>query len=786
MTPYEKAALWRKDSYLYLGQDVTDHSPIAITADTLAVSHVHMIGPIGSGKTIGVAQIAEPLLLDPDASVIAIDLKPGGGDIYPKLRDFCFAYGLAERLDLLDFSNEQIVTGFAPMMPNGLIPTAHAKKIRSQFLAGVGQTSFDDTRQLSKWMFIALYASRLLEMDLVEAWEILLPGSALRRRILPQIPDPFLKRELQYLESLSPARQDQLLSSSIALLEQVIADAYIRPFLTHRPSLNIKHSLQQRRHILINLGHDAPLSIDDVRILGRMIVNEVVTSVFANQGKYGPTYLILDECHLSLSRDISLALDTGRQHGLRCFLIHQYLGQLLAEDGSRILFDSIMSSGRIKLIFGGLSTADLEILENETRFGEIDIYKRKHTLYSLETHQRETTREVVMEGESYQYSRGMSWPTATTDTLSKTTSHGTQRSITDSSQDSEGESFGDAQHEMDSVAYGTARGRSRSVTDSTTAIDAASWNRSQSNGSNWQNSESETNTWNNGRSIGSGEQQSLGYTLPADEDNDPELAKVYHHSSGTNSQQSDSSSVGGARARGHGTGVNRSQTEGEGGSHAMSNGRALTTADSEVDTETYGSSTGNTKSHTVQRTHGTGRAVLHGENEQVANGTSRAVSQGETPSESETWGVNRSVSTVPFHEIEQCLRVSNIEYVSREEQGILNIRQMKYQQIAECMLSVPMHPKAAFFHFDWRESLWISDELREADHALVYDRPYHTPRVQHTDVIEGEAREVRTPKGVRALPSPAPADAPADPEAEAALWEHWLNMGHGRKRRQEK
>src|SRR4029453_7205960 len=101
--------------------------------------------------------------------------------------------------------------------------------------------------------------------------------------------------------------------------------------------------------------------------------------------------------------------------------------------------------------------------------------------------------------------------------------------------------------------------------------------------------------------------------------------------------------------------------------------------------------------HTVQRAHITGRAVQHGENEQVTNGLSRAVQHGETPSESQTWGVNRSVSIVPFYEIEQRLRVSNIEYVSREEQAILHIQQMQNQQIAECMLKVPMNPQAAFF-----------------------------------------------------------------------------------------
>jgi len=429
----------------------------------------------------------------------------------------------------------------------------------------------------------------------------------------------------------------------------------------------------------------------------------------------------------------------------------------------------------------------LEILENETRIGEVDIYKRKHTLFTLETHQLESTREVVSEGENYQYSRGMSWPTATTDTLSAATSRGTQRSITDSTQDSDGESFGDAQHEMESVAYGTARGRTRSLTDTTTATDAASWNRSKSNGSNWQDSDSETATWNAAKNSGSGEQQSLGYTLPAEEDNDPELAKVFHYSSGTNSQQSATSSVGGARARAHGAGGNHAQTEGVGGTHATSNGRALSTADSEVDSEIYGSSTGSSKSHAVQRAHITGRAVQHGENEQVTNGASRAVQHGETPSESETWGVNRSISTVPFYEIDQRLRVSNIEYVSREEQAIQHIQQMKYQQQAECMLSVPMNPEAVFFSFDWRKPVWISDEQRDAAHAYVYAPACHTARVQFDDVIDAEeVREIRKRKQVAALPSPVPVDAPADPAREAELWDSWHDMGHGRKRRQEK
>jgi hypothetical protein len=280
----------------------------------------------------------------------------------------------------------------------------------------------------------------------------------------------------------------------------------------------------------------------------------------------------------------------------------------------------------------------------------------------------------------------------------------------------------------------------------------------------------------------------VGYSLPADEDQDPELARVMHYSEGTNSSQSDSSTVGGARGSGHAAGGSRSLSEGEGGSHATSTGRALTLTDSEVDTETFGTSNGTSKSHAVQHSHANGRAVQRAETEQSTTGASRSLSDGETPSESETWGVNRSVSTVPFYEIEQRLRVSNIEYVSREEQAILHIQQMKYQQQAQCMLSVPMNPEAAFFQFDWRKPVWISDEHRAADHVRVYAPACHTARVQFDDIIDAEVREVKKRKEVAAFPSPIPVEGPteSEPETEKALWDRWHEMSSGRKPRQEK
>lgn len=147
MSPSERARLWRRDGLLYLGTDKQDGSPLYLSKQTLSVSHCHGIGAIGSGKTQGVYQLCWPLILDPSASFVVLDGKPGGGEISNMFRDFAIAYGQSHRLDLLDFSNQEVVTGYAPMAPNGLIPTAHAKKVRQVFRVGVaGASSFDQTR----------------------------------------------------------------------------------------------------------------------------------------------------------------------------------------------------------------------------------------------------------------------------------------------------------------------------------------------------------------------------------------------------------------------------------------------------------------------------------------------------------------------------------------------------------------------------------------------------------------------------------------------------------------
>jgi len=74
--------------------------------------------------------------------------------------------------------------------------------------------------------------------------------------------------------------------------------------------------------------------------------------------------------------------------------------------------------------------------------------------------------------------------------------------------------------------------------------------------------------------------------------------------------------------------------------------------------------------------------------------------------------------------------------------------------------------------------------LEQRDNENIAGRGDHgaSDVTGNSDVVDVEVREIRKRKSIVALPSPAPVDAPANPDAEAALWERWHTMS----RRQEK
>jgi hypothetical protein len=144
--------------------------------------------------------------------------------------------------------------------------------------------------------------------------------------------------------------------------EAFVYNPTIRRILTQQHhSLDIGQVLADDQILLVNLEEYRPLRSDDVRILGRLITNDTLAHVFERpETERSPVYLIIDEVQDFATRDLCGTLEKGRELGLHCLLAHPHCAQLMEEDKSGYLFDSVMNNASTKIIFGGAAVRDLE------------------------------------------------------------------------------------------------------------------------------------------------------------------------------------------------------------------------------------------------------------------------------------------------------------------------------------------------------------------------------------------------------------------------------------------
>jgi hypothetical protein len=371
-------------------------------------THFHVMGPPDSGKSRFLLSVLECLAPDPNATIVGINPK---GALTRMARDWIIGHGLAKRLVWFDPGEAGSVIGYNPLWPNGLAPTTHAKAVREAIRSAWGQSSFDQTPQMARLLYLSLAVARTLGQTLLEALQLLRSGpagSAFRAALFPALHDRFLTDALTWFDSLHERRQEEIAASTVARLESFICDPLICRILTQPHPLNLAHVFAERKILLVNLEIGRPLLMDDVKLLGRFIVNDVVNHLFSRPpSPNAPVYLILDEVQNFATRDLCSVLDMGRELGLHCILAHQTLGQLRGEDDTQFLYDSVMGCARTKFYFGGLHVQDLELLVKDACIGEFNPYKVKDELQTLILDPTESRRDVVTHGRNLGASRSV-------------------------------------------------------------------------------------------------------------------------------------------------------------------------------------------------------------------------------------------------------------------------------------------------------------------------------------------------------------------------------------------
>jgi len=419
---------------LLLGSDIDTGESVRILRELLA-THFHVMGPPGTGKTRLLLWLFRALSADPGATVVLFNVK---GALGRMARDWAIADRLTDRLVMFDPGESAAIIGYNPLSPNGLSVTTHAKAAREAFLAGWGQSSLDQTPQLARLLFLALAVVRELGLTLVEAVRLLQPGSTVRRLALRQLRDGHLREALAYFDSLRDQRQEELAASTLARLEAFVNDDAVRRILIQQKrSMDLGKIIAEHKVLIINLEQYRPLRLDDVKLLGRMLVNDLLAHVFARpEHARTPVYLIIDEVEVFATNDLCNALDQGRELGLHCILAHQHYDQLLEEDGSGRLLSSVKNCARTKVVFGGLSVEHLEPIAKEFSIDEFDPMAVKDEIRHLELDPVESRRLVL----SATLGGGRNWGTGTS--RQKGRGHATGLSHTTAESDSTGSGIG--------------------------------------------------------------------------------------------------------------------------------------------------------------------------------------------------------------------------------------------------------------------------------------------------------------------------------------------------------
>lgn len=723
INPYRQLTAVQRHG-LELGTDVESGEPVYLPLKELE-THLHLLGPPGVGKTRLLLQIFRLLCELPRATVIVFNPK---GDFGRQARDAALAIGMKQRLVWFNPGEPDVVAGYNPLRPNGLAPATQAKAVREAIRAGWGQASFDSTPQMARLLFLLLYAARELQLDLVETLALL--RSTRTPHIIQQLRDETLRAALVYFWSLGAGRRDELAASALARLESFVLDPTIRTILTAPAGLQLDEVLREHKILVVNVEQYRPLRADDVRLLGRFLVNDILAHVFAREPKdRTPVYLLIDEAQMFATTDLCTALDQGRELKLHCVLAHQHLGQLRQEDLSGQLFASIMQCARTKVVFGGLSAEDLDAMARDLFLEEFNPWTVKDELTSLELEPVESRRTSLTWGGNIgeTFTNGRNWGDSEEENESygQTIGRGIQRGTTVT------KSLG--------ISEATTRGRSHGWTHAWTEAESYARSRgiSSTTGEGTAIGSTKMHSHTSGRSVG--ELESAGHasglllssvageTFPGDGSAVSPLTTSLTHGQATSEVHSS--------GEGHSEVDVQSDSYGEASSEMQSFSRSRTVVMAEMQAvhrgKQYGVQDVVSESETVGQQASIGRADSQGSSETVGlshqAGESRGRSEGENQSRTRGRGASWSRTISPFTNYKKRRVVSSRTFLSQEEFFALKAQRLQKQQTAQFVLKRPTK-RAQFVQAARVEPPVLTERRRQEGLAQVFSAPYYTPR----------------------------------------------------------
>lgn len=403
--------------------------------------HTHIIGSTGTGKSKFIELLIRHDLEDRKAGFCLLDPH---GSLYDDVLHYVSHErpDLADRLVLFNPAQEtDQVIGFNPVVADGEHLDYLLDSLVSACLKAWGQDSTDRTPRITKWLENIFYTIMVNDLTMVEAAPLLSIQNRQQREILLRnVHNDMVLDDWRMFEVSSNTQKQALIEGAANRLRKFLRNGLVRNIIGQKERvLDFSEVMNQGKIVLVNLNGQGIISHENTKLLGILLVNEIFRCAKLRNPRDAtlkPFYFYIDEFAQFITRDIARALEEARKFKLFMVLAHQHLAQLREED--EYLYASVLTNCKNKVVFGGLSREDAQIMSDEVTTGFVNLKAVKDEIYGTKSRQRLEKRSVrnrssgTTRGTSQSDSEGSSYGSA----------HTTSESSGEHYSESEGASLG--------------------------------------------------------------------------------------------------------------------------------------------------------------------------------------------------------------------------------------------------------------------------------------------------------------------------------------------------------